>query len=406
MLAACSGRAITTASGGGGSASDTATAGKAGALGEAGSVADAGPFAHAGSASIPPRNPNLPAPPDDSCERFQISEAPCVDTVCPPWPCNLAPWANDRWCSPFERLPHCIGSLDCQAVAAPETKQAVLACLAHYQPCTVDADCQDGFCVVDVHHAKGSCEEGSVRSRCREDDDCRGVNLCISVQVDGKRACTDGAEGSLCNIDSECQSRRCVHEPGEAILGMCSSGKPGAPCFVNGTCPPGVPCSVLDDGICQGDTHCLGVATSKPSPGAALCTAGNLGEPCSEDTDCHSGHCPRAMDSVCTAGATGEPCTNAADCAAGFCGPKSKNDEDGSHCTSGEAGEGCREGADCKSKNCDPAPMDSPYWLTCVDRLRITGERCARHADCQNQVCGQNSIGKVCTNGTRGDACG
>jgi len=160
---------------------------------------------------------------------------------CPPWPCDLAPWANDRWCIPFQPQPqHCIGSLDCQAVTAPETKQAVLACLELFQPCTVDADCQDGLCVVDAHYTKGSCEDGSVRSRCRADDDCRPGNLCIAIQADGKRGCTDGTEGSLCNIDSECQAKRCVHEAGEAMVGMCSSGKPGAPCFTKyGNCPPG-----------------------------------------------------------------------------------------------------------------------------------------------------------------------
>ena len=104
IVAEAAGKCATTnPSGAGGTGSHTAAAGKAGALGQAGALADVGPFADGGAASIPPRNPDLPEPPDDSCERFQISEAPCVGTVCPPWPGELVPSANDRWCSPFQR---------------------------------------------------------------------------------------------------------------------------------------------------------------------------------------------------------------------------------------------------------------------------------------------------------------
>jgi hypothetical protein len=257
--------------------------------------------------------------------------------------------------------------LDCQAVETPETKQQVLACLEQYQPCTVDADCQDGLCVIDAHYVKGNCEDGRVRSRCRADDDCRSGNLCIAIQADGKRGCADGAEGSVCNLDSECHSKRCFHQRGAAIVGICSSGESGAPCVVsNGSCLSGGSCQIIDEGTCIGDAHCVVAATSKPAPTGTVCTSGKLGEPCSEDTDCDSGHCPRAIESVCTAGVVGERCSGPSDCESHYCGPNSKTDYDRSHCTSGEAGEPCREGADCKSTRCDPAPADSPFGLMCA----------------------------------------
>ena len=75
-------------------------------------------------------------------------------------------------------------------------------------------------------------------------------------------------------------------------------------------------------------------------------------------------------------------------------------------CTSGETGASCLKGADCKSGHCDLTAEGAPFWSVCADRLGKTGEACQINDDCQNQVCGQNSIGKVCANGQVGDACG
>lgn len=420
LLEACSGVAIESsngavaADGGSGSPGSAGRVGDAGSLGDAGRVGDAGSLGDAGSPGANSRNPNLPAPPDDSCERFEFSEADCVQGQCPPWPCNPAVSQSGPgflWCQPSQWPGHCLGGFNCEAVnvsaAAMGTGPDLVNCLVFYQPCSVDSDCGDGYCVVDAHQTKGNCESGAAGARCRADDDCQPGNLCIAVQEDGKRACSNGVEDSLCNIDAECQGQRCFHEPGSKLVGTCSTGMPGAPCYTSGGgCQNGERCTTNGD-ICQAGAHCIPVLTTKPTRLGLLCSAGNLGDPCRDDSDCKSRHCATATDSVCTAGAVGDPCNDeAADCEDGFCGPYATGADNQVifHCTTGEAGELCLSRASCRSKRCDSTP-DNPRFMVCVDRLGATGEPCDVDADCLNQVCGRTMDGLVCTAGKIGEAC-
>ncbi|MEO8900998.1 MAG: hypothetical protein ABI488_05000 [Polyangiaceae bacterium] len=405
-------RKPTTEAGGAAAGPATGTAGRGGTAGEAGSLADGGAF------SANARNPALPAPLDDSCERFHFTEAACVAKQCPPWPCDATTeppaipfgWL---WCAPPDAKGHCIAGVDCAAAQqAAVTTMDLEACLQLYQPCSVDTDCAKSkpYCVIDAHHASGSCEAGGAGARCRADDDCQSGSLCIAIKTDGTRACADGAEASPCNVDAECKGKRCFHEPGSAVLGMCTSGKPGSPCFSNdGTClPEAPPCPVLGVGICQGAARCIRVSTNQPTPGGALCSSGNVGDPCSDRSDCKSQHCPPVSASVCTAGNVADPCRDATDCESGFCALFSKAQrERGSQCSTGEAGESCVSPADCKSKHCDAALNNPRAWSVCVDRLGTTGEPCAVAADCDNQVCTKipDPERSVCTAGQVGHSC-
>lgn len=315
VLAACSGQAHQPAAGaaaaaGAGAGGNPSSAAGANTAGQAGSLASAG------AASVDLRNPNLPAPLDDSCERFQITEAACMANQCPAWPCaegtpplGLGPdWL---WCMPPGSPGHCLRSFDCTLANADTAGAALLNCLTLYQPCRVDADCsaQNPFCVIDAHYTSGSCASGSAGARCRADTDCQSGSLCVALDQSGTRGCSDGAEASPCNIDAECRGKRCIHEPPVAIKGLnenppptvagiCSTGEPGTPCFTpEGSCPPLQTClPVVSDADCVGGARCIRVSARKPNPGGALCSSGNVGDPCAQGSDCTSTLCEPAAD--------------------------------------------------------------------------------------------------------------
>ncbi|HET7539372.1 MAG TPA: hypothetical protein VFK05_05850 [Polyangiaceae bacterium] len=419
LLGACSGHTVDPAQAGGGAGSGggssaSSMAGAAAALAHAGSSGDAGAFADAGSPSSDVRNPDLLTPPDDGCDLFHITEAACMQDQCPPWPCAGVPKPGAMdwpWCVPVDPGA-CLGGFDCAAAqAAPSSMFA--ACLMIYHPCRADADCDalNPYCVIDARYESGSCESGEVRARCRADDDCKPGTLCIAVAEDGTRGCSDGTEGGPCNLDAECQGKRCIHAPGigivglndnprPALVGICSTGEPRTPCFMDtGECPPGKSCTwSSNDGECVGNAHCV------PDFAGPRCTAGNLGDPCSVDSDCKSHYCPTDIGSVCTAGAVGDRCTAPEDCETGFCAPGVKGSAQ-SRCTTGEVGESCLTLVDCKTKRCDRAPNDSQYSSVCSNRLGASGEFCQANADCESQQCGQTHDGMLCVGGNAGDLC-
>src|SRR3954447_8064302 len=55
----------------------------------------------AGAPDVAPRNPSLPPPPDDGCERYGITLRSCTGQ-CPAWPCDkpayLPPANQANWC--------------------------------------------------------------------------------------------------------------------------------------------------------------------------------------------------------------------------------------------------------------------------------------------------------------------
>ena len=379
-LGACSDQASTSAKGAGGSAGGNPSA--VDGVNTGGQVRSS---SDAGSSSAEPRNSELPEPPDDTCERFHLTEASCRASQCPPWPCDPNTTHNflgTNWCNSRGASEHCLGGFDCSAAEADVAGAELVACLSLYRPCVVNADCSDDapYCVVDARYATGTCGFGTPDARCRADDDCRPGSLCVASDADGTRGCSDGGEDSPCNIDAECKGKRCIHEPGisvdglnsdpePALAGVCSSGEPGSICFTDeATCPPGTSCSTgVNDGKCVGDARCIRVPTSSTRTKAGtLCSSGKVGDPCAQNSDCKSAHCPFYIDRVCTEGAIGERCSDPKDCESGFCAPPPKGQLEGvSNCSTGEVGEPCLSAADCKSNRCDPAPADSPFLSVC-----------------------------------------
>lgn len=381
LVGACSGKTSNSAGGAGGGEGGRASSSFGGGVNASG---NAGSLATAGSPSSVTRNPDLPEPPDDTCEQFHLTEGVCA-TNCPSWPCESTLPQNpfgSGWCFVGSAKTHCLSSFDCAAAATETTNALLINCLAFNHPCLTDADCPaDGpYCVVDARYASGTCDAGHAGARCRADDDCQPGNLCVAVNDDGTRACVDRAEGSRCNLDAECKGKRCIHAPGVSInglnpdpapslAGLCSTGTSGALCFVDEVnCPPNTTCSLgVNDGKCLGDARCIRVPMGIPTLSGAVCSAGNVGDPCLDDSDCKSGHCPSGVDSVCSAGALGEPCVNSADCESGFCAPPSKVPMIfPGVCTNGEIGASCLSPADCKSGHCEPAPEDAQFWSMCV----------------------------------------
>src|SRR6478609_2143722 len=180
VLQACSGEASKSASATGGAAGSSLD--RAGAAGRGGSVEQAG------TPGMSERNPDLRPAPDDTCERFHFVEASCsADSQCPPWPCDPAtrPSAFGDgfvWCAP-QGSGHCLVGFDCAVAGALAETDALLICIAFYQPCKADADCSadNPYCVIDSRYPSGNCEAGRVGARCRADDDCKPGSLCVAI---------------------------------------------------------------------------------------------------------------------------------------------------------------------------------------------------------------------------------
>lgn len=170
------------------------------------------------ASSAPQEDPDshLPRVADDSCARFGFRfaadgcpEAECATPLCS---CPLAvaciPGKNGR----------CMTGVDCDVACSVEP-DILLSCSIDIAPCRLDADCREGFCVVEAGRPDGECESGARGARCRNDQDCSTGN-CVAGDG-GVRACSPGEESDLCNRDADCLSARCVGAP-DAPTGECA----------------------------------------------------------------------------------------------------------------------------------------------------------------------------------------
>jgi hypothetical protein len=262
---------------------------------------DSEPVTGAGGSS-----PDLPAPPDDSCRRFNVQHAAeACPSPCPPAPCDAAT-ANGLlrglegiWCSVLGPGP-CVSGFDCSLVA----DEQLFECLSS-RTCHDDLDCAGGRCVVDAGQVSGECGNGFEGSRCRDDADCQSSH-CIAVTQAGKRACTNGGEFSLCNRDRDCVEGHCSLSAG-SLVGACSGQTVREPCFGNLDCAAGLSCVVVTG------------AKLVDLPGLGRCTSGAQGEPCAVNQDCASKHCLASNDAICVGGQIGDYCIAPADCDSANC---------------------------------------------------------------------------------------
>ncbi len=169
------------------------------------------------SSNAPPQGEDTALPPtvDDSCVRFGFRftsggcpESECQEPLCTcPTPIRCIPGMNDR----------CMSGLDCDAACAVDA-ESVFVCSIDIEPCTTDAECGAGRCVVQPGADNGECESGERGARCRNDADCL-VGNCVAGD-NASRACSPGEAGDLCNRASDCQSEHCSLDAG-ALTGEC-----------------------------------------------------------------------------------------------------------------------------------------------------------------------------------------
>ena len=182
-------------------------------------------------------------------------------------------------------------------------------CTSAYNPCSTDADCNDGeSCLARVRGGRTICIKlrGSACVRPVE---------CASYQCTGGQcACTQGG-GGPCKSDSDCCS---VHE--HCTDGLCSLAGEGAACTTSADCAQGA--------CMNGQCRCFPAGTMTP-PGTygngccsdswsstLGCTASGGGiSPCSPSLpDCFGGTC---TSGYCACVGSGGSCQKDADCCAG-----------------------------------------------------------------------------------------
>ncbi len=211
-------------------------------------------------------------------------------------------------------------------------------------PCAVNGDCAQGRCV-DVGDPNtggtlGVCDTGDLGTRCLKPSDCLS-GFCSGAPADspGGAVCTDGADGAPCIIDADCATQLCASRGAGGPLGQCTDGMQGSPCWgpnsTQSQCEAGLVCqgggaagTCITAGSvgapCQQDSDCLAqkcALAALPAPGLAVCTEGKRGQRCQDSSQCDAGlHCVSSGTfSVCVAGAPGDPCRVAGDCASGTC---------------------------------------------------------------------------------------
>lgn len=352
----------------------------------------------AGSAGAAASGDALPAAPDDSCARFQITySSEACPTPCPPLPCDPASVSrtvsalDTGWCLIGSTAARCFAGLDC----ALGLDEGLETCLG-YVPCSADAECNGAFCVIHPGYSRGECSSGDLGIKCREDDDCQG-GRCVAISTSGVRGCSDGSDWRPCNEDDECQSGRCARVV-NSFLGLCTSGSADQPCF--------------EDQHCDAGLFCAKTPRRPKSPTelpAGQCSSGLLGAACAADEECESQRCLQAENSTCVAGALGDPCLQPSDCESAYCGPLTNR---GRYCVSGELGAACDDELDCKSLRCatfdDPqAPVGSYVSGTCSAGGH--GDPCSATEQCDTTFCAPAfppATQGICSDGGYGEACG
>lgn len=94
-------------------------------------------------------------------------------------------------------------------------------------PCSLEDDCQSGFCV------GGKCTTGAVWSACVSKNDC-AVDYCVNG------ICSDGKKGSACSSKDDCTTKFCIAD-------KCTDGKNGDACATYKDCDSGLLCQ---RGVC------------------------------------------------------------------------------------------------------------------------------------------------------------
>jgi hypothetical protein len=248
-------------------------------------------------------------------------------------------------CSDGTVFSACVTAGDCLPGYACAVQSSHGTCTSRAQgaPCAVNGDCAQGRCV-DVGDPNtggtlGVCDTGDLGTRCLKPSDCLS-GFCSGAPADspGGAVCTDGANGAPCIIDADCATQLCASRGAGGPLGQCTDGMQGSPCWgpnsTQSQCEAGLVCQGGAAGTCitagsvgapcQQDSDCLAqkcALAALPAPGLAVCTEGKRGQRCHDSSQCDAGL--RCLSNntigVCVAGAPGDPCRGGGDCASGTC---------------------------------------------------------------------------------------
>jgi hypothetical protein len=232
------------------------------------------------------------------------------------------------------------------------------------QPCTVDADCNDGnACNGPEACVSGNCASGAPVV-CSDGNACNGVETCNPV--DG--SCSPGAapncdDGNPCTDDSCDFFFGCRHNPN---TNTCDDGNlctTGDACF-GGLCN-GAPVACTDNNVCNGLETC--------DPGTGGCLVGTPLN-CDDNNTCTADSCNSASGCYHTSIAgscdDGDLCTTGDTCAAGTCVGVPVV------CTNGDPCDGL--------ETCDPGTggclLGTP--LVCNDNNACTDDACVPGVGC------------------------
>ncbi len=243
--------------------------------------------------------------------------------------------------------------------------------------CDSGNDCRSGLCATSGFIWDGWCSAGKLAMPCNGDNECRDGNRCAGDSV-GDGYCLPGTKYSLCATDADCSGLTCNREtvllgagvcmpsgeeptvsllgncpvdaPYLSLGGLCTNGRPGAPCSIalggadcaatsysktgRGQC---VKLAVTSGAVTTGAGAGAGAGSFIPGVGTVLggaggalaglatglsgqsiCTSGELGSFCRNDTQCAPDtFCYTGGDlGICVSGLLQSPCTNK--CADGF----------------------------------------------------------------------------------------
>ena len=221
------------------------------------------------------------------------------------------------------------------------------------------------------------CKEG-VCSECEENTDCPGAQECTENEDLGYYVCLGG------------------------------NGELGDPCTDGTVCASGF-CKGDVCSLCEENTDCAGAATCEEDTdlGYFVCTSeeekSELGEPCTDGTECASGFCKESICSLCEQdndcagemlceedpdlgyytcqggdGELGDPCTDGTECASGFCKEEVCSE--------------CEEDSDCDGALTCEENTDLGYYI-CLGGTGGLGTICTESADCASGYCYETDVG-------------
>jgi MYXO-CTERM domain-containing protein len=293
--------------------------------------------------------------------------------------------------------------------------------LTYGEPCTADAQCQDGIC----HDNENICCDSQCSSPCfacsaslKESGNDDGLCGPAKTGTDPFDRCPE-TDPSTCGNDGWCNGQ-----------GACSQWSSGTSCGA-----PGCDANVSKARVCDGLGYC-DLAASGTDCGAYACVNDQTcPTSCQQDSDCTSGNYCTTSNTCVPKQANGLPCTSVAQCATGHC-------VDGVCCnqactgtcmgcsaavkgwgTSGDCGfvtVGTDLRNDCTDKGTSSCQTDgmcdgqgacrlyaagTPCGPTLCQANQVFGQVCDGSGLCSTNMAGIDCAPYVCANGACADPC-